>query len=222
MVGLKRLSGLLAVCGLLGIIASACVYDSSDRCGPNQRSISSDRCVCADGFVPGTNGCMPCGEHELAFNGACVCEDGYARASAAEACEPIPDELGAACDTESTPCAAEKYSLCHVNDGTSGYCTNTCSSASDCDGGYKCQEGGESFCRRPPLGFGDTCKSDDDCTGEATVCETIQSHLCLVPCAAGDTAGCFIGDVCCEFPGPFVACVPSDACTPENFGTMVE
>lgn len=213
------------LCVLLGIVPTACLYDDGDRCGPNQISISDDRCVCADDFVVGTNGCVPCGENEEASNGACVCIDGYGRASEADACEPIPVELGAECDTESAPCPeASAYPLCHATDGTSGYCTNSCSSSDDCDGGYRCQEGGDqNFCRRPPLGFADDCDSDEDCAdGEATACEVVSSHLCLVPCAAGDTAGCFVGDVCCGFPGDFVVCVPSDACTPSNFGTPVE
>jgi len=205
------------------MIASACVYDSGDRCGPNQISISNDRCACEDGFVPGTNGCVPCGDNERSSNGACVCVDGFARASAATACEPIPNELGADCDTEDNPCPDGAHPLCRVTDGTSGYCTSACSTSAECDGGYKCQEDAEGgFCRRPPLGFGESCDSDEDCSGEATACEAIQSHLCLVPCAAGDTAGCYVGDACCSFPGPFVACVPADACTPENFGMVVE
>lgn len=203
---------------------TACLYDASDRCGPHQVSISDDRCVCEDNYVPSTSGCVACGENERSSSGACVCIDGYARGSDAQACEPIPAELGAECDTDSAPCPeGTAYPLCRVTDGTSGYCTNTCESSDDCEGGYKCQDSGdERFCRRPPLGFGDSCESDEDCTGEATACETVMSHLCLVPCAAGDSAGCFVGDVCCGFLGDFVVCVPSEACTPSNFGTPVE
>lgn len=224
-VGLKRLYGFVIASALLGLLPTACLYDSGDRCGPHQVTISNDRCACEDNYVPSTSGCVACGENEKSTNGACVCVVGYGRASPAEACEPIPAELGAECDTDGAPCPeGTAYPLCHVTDGTSGYCTNTCSSSEDCDGGYKCQEGGEeNYCRRPPLGFGDDCDSDEDCAGgEATACEATQSHLCLVPCAAGDSAGCFVGDVCCGFPGDFVVCVPTEACIPSNFGTPVE
>lgn len=217
-----RFSALVCLCLVFGILPIACVYDGDDRCGPNQVSISHDRCACQEGFVPGANGCVACGANEAPSNGVCACVEGYARANDAARCERPPEELGVACDTESDSCP-EAYPLCHVTDGTSGYCTNTCTSSEDCDGGYKCQEASESFCRRPPVGLGDRCDSDADCAdGEATACEMIQSHLCLVPCAAGDTAGCFVGDACCAFPGPFVVCVPADACTSANFGMVVE
>jgi len=223
MVGLMRLSGWVCLCGLFGIIPSACLYDPDDRCGPNQVSISNDRCACVEGYVPGENGCIACGENEVASNGACSCAEGFARASDTEPCEPPPGELGVECDTESKPCPDEKYSLCHVTDGSSGYCTNSCTNSEDCDGGYRCQDGPESFCRRPPVGLSQPCDSDEECAGfEATACEAVQSHQCLVPCAAGDTGGCFVGDACCAFPGPFVVCVPADACIPANFGKVVE
>lgn len=220
-----RLSGWVCLCGLFGLVPSACLYDGDDRCGPHQVSISNDRCACEENFIPGANGCVPCGENEVSLNGACSCADGFARANIGDPCELPPAELGVECDTESNPCTEARYPLCHVTEGTSGYCTNECGSSDDCDGAYKCQgqEGGESFCRRPPVGLSDSCDSDADCEGkEATACEAIQSHQCLVPCAAGDTAGCFVGDACCSFPGPFVACVPAFACTAANFGMVVE
>jgi hypothetical protein len=176
---LKRLYGFVLSFALLGLLPTACLYDSGDRCGPHQVTISNDRCACEDNYVPSTSGCVACGENEKSTNGTCVCVVGYGRASPAEACEPIPAELGAECDTDSAPCPeGTAYPLCHATDGTSGYCTNTCASSEDCDGGYKCQEGGEeNYCRRPPLGFGDDCDSDEDCAGgEATACEATQSQ----------------------------------------------
>lgn len=208
---------------LLGVAPSACVYDAGQRCGPHQTEIDKDRCICEMGYVPGTAGCIPCGEHETASNGACVCDAGYARPADGAACAPIPAELGTACDSDSAPCAAGPYPLCHVTEGTSGYCTNACRDAQDCDGGYKCHEAGsDSYCRRPPLGYGDSCQSDDDCAGgEATYCETLQSNLCLVPCAAGKTDGCFEDEVCCNFVVFEPICVPNDACR-EKGGTPLQ
>jgi hypothetical protein len=220
---LKGLTSLLSLCALFGVVPVACLYDGSDRCGPNQVSITNDRCACADGYIPGDNGCVACGENEIALNGACSCAEGYARANPTEPCEKPPAELGLECDTESSPCPDETYPVCHEVDGTSGYCTNLCETSDDCDGAYKCQEGPEPFCRRPPVGVSDPCDTDEECAGkDASICEKIQSHQCLVPCGPGDTAGCFVGDACCEFPGPFIACVPADACIPSNFGMVVE
>lgn len=200
----------------------ACVYDADERCGPHQQLIDKDRCICELGFVPGKAGCVPCGEHELASNGACVCAADYARPADGAACEPIPAALGAACDTDASPCADGPYGLCHVTSGTAGYCTKACSSDDDCEGGYRCHEDGtEGFCRRPPLGYGDSCKAQADCAaGEATYCETLQSKLCLVPCAAGKTDVCFEGEVCCDFVVFEPICVPSNACTDKS-GTVV-
>jgi hypothetical protein len=218
----KRFFGLIWLGALLSVAVSACVYDSDERCGPHQVLIEKDRCICEMDYVPGPAGCVPCGDHEQASNGACVCVDDYARPAEGAACEPIPAALGAACDSEAAPCADGPYSLCHVTDGTSGYCTSACSSDDDCDGGYRCHEdGADSFCRRPPLGYGDSCKVQDDCAqGEATYCETLQSKLCLVPCAPGNTDVCFEGEVCCDFVVFEPICVPNNACT-EKSGTPV-
>ena len=216
-----RLSGLVGLGALLGVLPLACVYDGDQRCGPHQTQLDNDRCGCEVGYVPGTAGCVPCGDNEREANGACLCVDGYARAADGAACEPIPAALGAACESDAT-CTAPEYPLCHLSDA-SGYCTNQCASDGDCDGGYKChQQGDESFCRRPPVGYGDSCKNDSDCAGgEATFCETLQKHICLVPCSAGKTDACFEGETCCDFVVFRPICVPSDACT-ENMGRVVQ
>jgi hypothetical protein len=219
-----RLSGLVLLGLVLSVAPVACVYDGDNRCGPHQVLLSEDRCACDDDYIPGPGGCVPCGENERASNGSCVCVDGFARAADNAACAEIPAELGADCDTDSTPCPdGSKYPLCHVVNGTSGYCTSTCADSGDCDGGYKChQNGSDSFCRRPPIDYGNSCQTADDCAGgEATFCETIQSHLCLVPCEAGKTDGCFEGDVCCDFAIFHPICVPSNACESMT-GTVIQ
>lgn len=218
-----RLSSLILSSLLAATLPVGCVYDPDQRCGPHQRYLEPDRCECIDGYIPAEEGCEPCGENERESNGACVCVDGYARASNGARCEEIPGELGVDCDTEDTPCPAGRYPLCQVVDGTSGYCTNACSEDGDCDGGYKChQAGADSFCRRPPLGYGQSCQTREDCKdGEATYCDTIQSHLCLVPCSAGNTSVCFEGESCCDFKIFEPICVPSDACGSSG-GTVLE
>jgi hypothetical protein len=210
----KQLFGFVWLGTLLGMALSACVYDDSQRCGPHQVLLGSDRCACEAGYVPGDSGCVPCGEDERESNGECVCIEGYARPAEDAACELIPEALGTACDTEGAPCRNEQYPLCHATDGTHGYCTSGCASSADCNGGYQCHEdGADSFCRRPPVGYGDSCQSDDDCAeGEATYCDTIQSHLCLVRCSAGNTDVCFEGEGCCDFTIFDPICVPDGVC----------
>jgi hypothetical protein len=88
-------------------------------------------------------------------------------------------------------------------------------------GGYKCNVDG-GFCRRPPLGYGDSCQSNEDCAdGEATFCEVIQQNVCLVPCSAGNTDVCFEGETCCNFVIFEPICVPAASCT-ANGGLEVE
>lgn len=206
---------------LLGVLPLACVYDDSQRCGPHQTLISNDRCTCDAGYVLADQGCVPCGDYEQEVNGECVCVEGYARPADGAACEPIPEALGADCSGDSD-CSNDAYPLCHLNEDKSGYCTSSCSSDGDCDGGYKCHEDGDkSFCRRPATGYGDHCESDDDCAGnEASFCEKLQKNICLVPCSAGHTDGCFEGEVCCDFTFFAPICVPADACT-TNSGQVV-
>jgi hypothetical protein len=219
----KRLVAIFLWCGSVGLLGSACLYDPDDRCGPHQVSIAEDRCECEAGFVPGAQGCVPCGDNEAESGGECVCVDGYARPSEGAPCESIPEELGADCDLNSKPCAEGPYPLCHVTNGASGYCTSGCDSDDDCSGGYKCHlDGADSYCRRPPLGYAKSCESDEDCAdGEATYCEVIQQHVCLVPCSEGNTAGCFEGEVCCNFVLFQPICVPTAACA-ENGGIEVQ
>jgi hypothetical protein len=216
---LKRLFALGWLSALLGVLAPACVYDGSERCGPNEQIISADRCACIDGYVPGPKGCVACGDNERPSGDACVCVTGYARPAEGEACEPIPAGLGGPCGDEGLTCEDE-FPLCHAVDASSSYCTNVCETDDDCTGGYKChQDGG--YCRRPPVGYGESCKTDDDCSGgEATYCEKIQQHLCLVPCSAGHTDGCFEGEVCCDFVVFSPVCVPSSACAANGGNTI--
>ncbi len=215
-----RLTGFFWFSALWSLLPVGCVYDGNERCGPRQVLIDNDRCVCDEGLVPSESGCVPCGENEEEARGACVCVAGYARASDAAACEPIPAALGAECDAGGAECD-EPYPLCHVADGSSGYCTASCTTDADCDGGYRCHvEGNEGYCRRPPVGYGEKCQSDDDCTeGEATYCETLQTKQCLVPCEAGKTDVCFEGEVCCDYVVFQPICVPAAACA--EMGTVL-
>lgn len=192
-----------------------CVYDPDERCGPHEVTLDNDRCSCEEGYVPGTKGCVPCPENEREQNGACICAEGFARVADADPCTPLPSGLGAACD-DATPCTpGGRYSLCQGSSDGSGYCTSTCITSDDCEGGYKCHPQGDTgYCRRPPTGYAQSCKSDDDCAGnEASYCEQLSQHVCLVPCSAGHSDVCFEGETCCDFVLFAPICVPESACS---------
>jgi hypothetical protein len=206
------LSGLLPLATAL----AACTYDPDEPCGENQVIYGDDlRCVCAEGFAYTEDGCIACGEHEVAGSAGCVCEEGYVRPTADAACELPPSGLGAPCD-EATPCSNADYAYCEP-DG--GYCTTTgCESSADCEGGYACDtESDPTVCLRPPTGVGQSCSSDADCAGtEATFCDLVVSRTCLVQNCTVEPSDCFEGYICCDLT-PFVPapiCIPGNSCLP--------
>ena len=114
--------------GVALTFASACIVDHDDPCGPRQVETQGDYagCVCARGYVWSSDGtrCVRCGENQVARNGECVCEQGFARPSSSAACAPITD--GATEDaSESTDASGPPE---NTGEGTS------CSGASDCEG----------------------------------------------------------------------------------------
>jgi len=200
---------------LTGALFLGCLYDADDRCSPGT-VFDGVVCLCAEGSVLTDDGCVVCGENEVAGSGACVCASGFSRASEGAPCEEAPSTLGVACDTTSAPCADAAYDVCHVTTGSAGYCTEGCASSTDCEGGFACDVAATPpYCRRPPTGAGQTCAADVDCAGtEATLCESRMSNQCVVVCdpAAPD---CFPGMKCCDFtmfgaPAPF--CLPDGSC----------
>jgi hypothetical protein len=206
-----------ALFAFLGAIPSACVYDASDRCGPNQVMYEDLRCVCDAHSAPTATGCELCGADEVPSAAGCACKDGYARPDAAGECKPVPMGLGATCDLAAPNCDAE-FSHCEAGADGSGYCTSTgCTSADDCTGGYACDATvTPSVCRRPPVGLGKSCASAADCAGtEATYCDTFQTQSCQVEGCSLAPNNCFSGFECCDlsaFHVPQPLCVPQGAC----------
>ena len=175
----------LALLTLLGAFPSACVYDSKDRCGPHQVMFEDLRCVCDAQSVATETGCKPI------------------------------TALGTACD-ENTHCTDAKFDHCEAGADGSGYCTNTgCASSEDCTDSYACDlTVTPSVCRRPPVGLSMSCTSDADCAGtEATFCDTLYSHSCLVQGCSLAPDNCFVGWQCCDLGGPQPLCLPQGACT---------
>lgn len=199
---------------VLGFGFAGCVIDSKDLCGPNQVTWGDDeRCVCAPGTAYTDQGCVTCGEHEVASANGCVCDTGFARSAPDQACIEPPAELGKACSSDAD-CSAP---LGHCQLGASGgYCTSTgCSSPADCLGGYDCITGASpSYCRRPPLGAGKTCASPADCAGtEALFCDTFFTFTCIVQDCNVSANDCFTGLTCCDGSAYSIPnlCVPSCA-----------
>ncbi|HEY3252967.1 MAG TPA: hypothetical protein VGJ91_03430, partial [Polyangiaceae bacterium] len=147
----------------------------------------------------GTQGCVACGEHEVAANDACVCEEGYQRPSTGAACANLPDALGLACESD-TDCTDATYDTCHMLDDGSGYCTSAGCAEGECTGGYVCDTAATpTYCARPPAGSGNTCASDADCAGTAaTWCDIYTTHVCYVEGCSTTGDDCFIGKECCD------------------------
>ncbi|MFZ5891033.1 MAG: hypothetical protein ACOY0T_08280 [Myxococcota bacterium] len=202
---------------LVGLAMGACTFDADDRCGPHQKFDSdNDRCVCEPSAAYTPAGCVPCGANEMPGNGACVCVAGFTRSLESGSCEPAPAALGAECSSNQE-CADATYSHCQLGSSQSGYCTNTgCASSADCQNGYACDTSASpSYCKRPPVGLGKSCASPDDCAGgEATFCDTFQSHSCLVANCTLMPDNCFEGWACTDlsaFGMPIPLCLPKVA-----------
>jgi hypothetical protein len=213
----RRRAARFAALAFTGALFVGCLYDADDRCSPGTVLFGGTVCVCAEGSVLTDEGCLVCGENEVAGAGACVCASGFSRASEGAPCESAPSALGTACDTAaSAPCTDATYTVCHVTSGTAGYCTEGCVSSAECEGGFACEAtAAPSYCRRPPTGAGQTCAVDADCAGtEATLCENRMSNRCVVVCDP-TASDCFPGTQCCDFtmfgaPAPF--CLPDGSC----------
>lgn len=215
-----RPGNLAVLLALVGLLPAGCVYDSSNRCGPHEVLYGdSSRCVCDSSSVSTPSGCVPCGEHELASATGCVCETGFAKPSPDAACEEAPTALGEPC-SDSMPCTDATFDYCATGADGSGYCTTSdCADSEECSNGYVCDTSASpSYCQRPPVGAGMSCTSDADCAGtEATFCDTVVQHVCLVQGCDVSANDCFSGTECCDlsaFGIPEPICIPEGMCMP--------
>lgn len=103
----------------------------------------------------------------------CVCMEGF-RLSDSNRC---------------VPCGANERSegnLCECKPGLSRDAQGVCTSVPD---------GGAA----PPSGQGEPCETAQDCADkEASYCETLQAHVCLVPDCEVGGQGCSEGFSCCD------------------------
>jgi hypothetical protein len=181
----ERRPGIFLVVALLAAIGG-CLYDARARCSAGEQLDENDICVCLPNYVPVARAitvitpasasehlpidhCAPCGDNQVATNGACVCRSGYVLGPGG--C--VPSNLGTAC-TADADCASGDAKLCRLPEG---YCTSQgCATNADCskDADYACAvDPAGNYCKRPPLNQGAACTTqgvDPACGPEATVC----------------------------------------------------
>lgn len=158
------------------LAATGCLVDTDDPCSPGEEQNLRGYCVCKANHVPidrgiilpidpstgaprepdprAREGCTPCGDNEEVQGGRCVCQPGFVETN--QGC--VASNLGQAC-TGDADCADGDQTFC----APAGYCTRAgCTAHEDCESGagWICllDDGmGNNFCRRPPVGEGQTC-----------------------------------------------------------------
>lgn len=208
-----------AIAWLAAALASAsvsgCLVD--EKCDANQVYDDSDHqatCRCAPNTIPDPRGygCTPCGANAETKNGTtCECKVGFAKQGGADECTAVVgQELGAPCTGPGS--CNEPYPYCAA-DGAAQYCTDQCTVKSDCENGYRCQNG---FCEKVNFATAQ-CSSSADCAGsDSTYCLTFTKK-CLINGCAADTKLCPVGTVCCTFMG-IDFCSDGTAC---STGTLI-
>lgn len=211
---------------------SGCIVDEGDqRCDANQvvvkgSGFTGETCGCAAGAVPDPKGygCTLCGANEVVSNGKCACGEGYARTSDTGPCEKAL--IGAAC-TGDEGCSGQ-FPDC-ATDGAERYCSVKNCSATSCPTGYACEQAnGTSFCAKLPARLNNPCTTNDECTtAEGQVCDTMQTHTCILTGCATRQVTCPGYWACCDvgaiMPG-FSICAEPSSLKPDgscSFGTKV-
>lgn len=195
----------MAGAALLALTAGACIMSDS-KCDAHQFQTAEDlhHCSCEPGYVLGPMGygCVACGANEEVKSDTCVCKEGFARANDTAPCEAVEGSaLGASCDAAESCSAPNPY--CALTE-ESPYCTTQdCSRNDDCAADWRCDRSTEqSFCKKPPSGFGKHCESAADCAGgEAAFCETLTTQMCIVSDCLGSPGDCPSQSVCCDLTG---------------------
>lgn len=208
--------------GLVSVIAFAAVsacYNKDNPCGDHfVLSPSGKSCVCGEGAVYIDGRCLSCAEDEVPTSQGCVCPEGQEKNNQG-ICTEL--KIGAACTNDDA--CSQPFDRCYL---PGGYCTSHgCGNSDECPGQYACMElpassgeGGAfsqstTFCRRPPIGLGQSCSDQVDCLGtEATYCEVFGT--CAVQGCRFDPDDCFEGYDCCDL-GAYG--VPEPLCVPEGY-----
>lgn len=196
---------MIVVAGLL-VLASACIVDPDQRCGPNQTLSEFETCECNAASIWNTDQteCVPCRWDEVRVGSKCACRDGYVRHADGVRCEvdfaagqPPPDAPPPAMtevpETQDLSCAD------HGECGTNEYCRPI---------------GDAAQCSAVPTGMGEPCESDQDCADyDATHCQTF-GKVCLVSQCSMAPDDCPPDWGCCDLStyGLDNVCVPVGTC----------
>lgn len=207
----RQIKPLLGILPFVALAASACVYDSSDRCGPAMSYVAaSNSCVCDADAIAVPGGCQRCAADEVALGGKCGCAAGQTK-DANNLCVTVAG-LGDPCTT-SADCTDSTYSFCAKGSGGSaGTCTKTCDADADCGAAYTCATWeSKPYCRTFE-GYHDSCTTSADCTGDAKYCDTFQTHTCIVSGCSLSDSDCPRGTMCCDFSGYGLGTLCAEAC----------
>jgi hypothetical protein len=78
------------------------------------------------------------------------------------------------------------------------------------------QDDKRAACHPGPAGFGTPCNTDAECQGfDASHCETLQAHVCVVANCQTAPDSCTGGQSCCDLNGlgiPMTLCLPPGQC----------
>jgi hypothetical protein len=207
----------VSVLGAAVAALGGCAVDEADQCGPNMDYSDELRvCLCVDNAIEVAGGCEVCGESEVVdrANNRCVCPEGQVGIEGGM-CQAIAG-LGDECNDTDLACEDTVYSLCAMPGGAgTGYCTKPCMEDAECDDAYTCADWEEEPYCRSYTGLGQSCESSDDCAGtDATVCDTFQSHTCLVGGCSLELDDCPRGTGCCDLSayGAGTLCISPESC----------
>ena len=209
----------LGVASVVSLLAASCIYDPDHRCGPDQHLGDNSSCSCDDGLVLQGQFCVPCGENETWQSGICVCSTGYTR-SVGDGGACVLGGPGTPCDltAATSTCMDPNFPVCRDHGEGDGYCTTTCVTDTDCAHGFSCDTAPTPHtCKSAATGEGNDCTSSADCVGlDATYCESVVVHKCIVPgCTVENPLSCSEGWDCCDVRPlglNMTLCVPEGDC----------
>ena len=200
---------------LLWFAQSCLLVDPNDRCDLPFVQVENT-CACPEGTTEVDRDCIACPPHSSTIVGLCLCDEGWVETEDGS-CALAPEGLGAPCDA-ATLCTDPSFDRCTSAGADPGYCTTSgCATTDDCPGEYACNtDATPTFCQKPPEGLFAPCNSSEECASfEATYCEVVYAHVCLVEDCSTTAQDCgFPGFTCCDFSGFGLPnlCVPEGYC----------
>jgi hypothetical protein len=113
--------------------------------------------------------------------------------------------------------ASERCGKNQVFDATSESCVCPATAPPLGSGCVPCAAGdARPACQQGPSGFGTPCATDADCSGfDASHCEVLQAHVCVVSPCTKSPDSCTGGQSCCDLAKlgvPLSLCLPPGQC----------